>query len=207
MTRDIGASNVTETGLASLWEVVLVKLEFGTPLYVHSSIGTITYDSNDYLGVGDFGSVSDARESEILGPNPLTLQLSGINSSLISEALDAGSYGDKVTIYIGYRLDDGTLVADPWLAWRGTFEFATIQQGSNNVVSITLKHDLATLAEVNGRRFTDEDQQQEYSGDTGFAFVADMVSIRLNWGGGPTLTGSRTNDPNRRRNPFTNSDL
>ena len=207
MSRDIGASNVTEVTAAHLREVVLVKMEFDTPLYAHSSVGTITYDGNDYLGVGDFGSISEARESEVLGPNPLTLELSGLNSAVLSEALDSGAYGDTVTVYIGYRQDDGTLVADPWIAWKGTFEYATIKQGSESAVAIILKHDLAALSETSGRRFTDEDQQQEYSGDTGFAYVTEMVSVRLNWGGGPSATGARPNDPNRRVNPFTGSEL
>ncbi len=199
MSRDIGSTNEAEVVLPSLREVVLAKLEFDTPLYVHSSVGTITFDGNDYLGVGDFGSITDARESEVLGPNPLTLQLSGINSEVIDEALNAGAYGDKVTIYIGYRQDDGTLIDDPWLAWAGAFEYATIKQGATSAASITLKHDLAVLSEANNRRFTDEDQQQEYSGDTGFEFVADMVSLRLNWAGGPSATG-RPEGPRGRPN-------
>ena len=185
MSRSISATNLTEVDADHLHEVVLVKLEFGTPVYCHSGIGTINYGGNDYLGVGQFGSITDAAESEQLSPSSLTLQLSGVDSSLITEALDSGSYGDIVTIYIGYRQDDGTLVDDPWVLWRGIFEYSSITQGQENVVSITVQHDLATLNQTSGARFSDEDQQRRFSGDVGFEFVADMAGVDLRWGGGP----------------------
>ena len=110
MSRDISATNLAEINAPHLYGVDMVKLEFGTPVYCHSGIGTITYGGNDYVGVGQFGSVSNAKESENLTPSPLTLTLSGVDSSLIAEALDSGTYGDVVTIYHGYRQDDGNLV-------------------------------------------------------------------------------------------------
>lgn len=189
MSRDITATNLTEINAAHLHEVVMVKLEFGTPVYAHSGIGTITYDSNDYLGVGDFGSVSNTTETEQLRPTALTLQLSGVDSSLLTEALDSGSYGDVVTLYVGYRQDDGTLVDDPWLLWKGHFDYASITQGGDNTVSITLQHDLSVLDEKDGGRYTDEDQQLKFTGDRGFQFVTDMATVKLNWGGMRVIAG------------------
>ena len=183
MSRDISVANLTEINAAHLHQIVMVKLEFDTPLYVHSGIGTIVYDSNSYLGVGQFGNISNMTETEILRPTSLTLTLSGVDSNLITEALDSGDYGDTVTIYLGYRQDDGTLVADPLLLWRGFFEFASISQGDQSVVSITVQHDLAVLNETDGSRFTDEDQKVRFSGDVGFEFIADMANLKLIWGG------------------------
>ena len=189
MSRDIAAANLAEINAAHLHQVVMVKLEFDTPLYVHSGIGTIVYDSSSYLGVGQFGNISNVTETEVLRPTSLTLTLSGVDSNLITEALDSGDYGDTVTIYLGYRQDDGTLVADPLLVWRGFFEFASISQGDQSIVSITVQHDLAILNEIDGGRFTDEDQQVRFSGDVGFAFITDMVGVKLFWGGGRVGTG------------------
>ena len=123
-------------------------------------------------------------------PAPLTLVLSGVDSTLITEALEAGEYGDPVTIYTGYRQDDGTLVDDPVIMWSGTLENASIVQGKTSAISITVQHDLAVLDEADGGRFTDEDQQVNFSGDVGFEFVADMVGLRLIWGGGRVNNGT-----------------
>ena len=193
--RDISAANLAEINAAHLHLVVMVKLEFDTPLYVHSGIGTITYDSNDYLGVGQFGSISNMTESEVLRPTSLTLTLSGVDSNLITEALDSGDYGDIVTIYNGYRQDDGTLVADPLLIWKGKFEFASISQGEQSIVSITVQHDLAVLNEKDGGRITDEDQQVRFPGDVAFEFIHDMENIgrRLIWAGGAVSSATDRN--------------
>ncbi len=190
MSRDISATNLAEINAAHLHEVLLVKLGFGTPVYAHSGVGTITYDSNDYLGVGDFGSIGSPTETEQLRPASLSLVLSGVDSGLITEALDSGAYGDAVTIYMGYRQDDGTLVADPWIIWKGKLEFAAIRQGDDNTVTLTCQHDLAVLDESDGSRFTDEDQQVRFPNDTGFQYVTDMPGLKLWWAGRPVISGS-----------------
>lgn len=182
MSRGLSSANLTEIGSAHLHVVVLVKLDFDTPLFVHSGAGNIVFGGDTYLGVGDFGQVDSVQESERVEPALIRLTLSGIDANLISEALDAGNYGDVISVYEGYRQDDGTLVADPWLLGRGEFEFATIVLGSTNAVSITVQHDLARLAEKAGDRYTNEDQQDKFASDTGFSFLASMINLKLLWG-------------------------
>lgn len=182
MSRGLSAANLTQIGSAHLQEVVLVKLAFDAPLFVHSGAGNIEFGGDTYLGVGDFGTVESVSESEKIEPSVIRLQLSGIDANLISEALDAGNYGDIVTVYEGYRKDDGELVDDPWLLGRGEYEFAAIVLGDVNAISISVQHDLVRLAEKAGDRFTNEDQQDKFAGDTGLSFLADMVNLRLLWG-------------------------
>ena len=188
--RDISATNLAEINADHLYEVILVKLAFDAPLYVHSSVGPITYDSNIYLGVGGYGGVSATKETERLSPTTLTLQLSGVDPTHISEALEAGRYGDIVTIYTGYRQDDNTLVDDPWVRWRGFFEYASITQGDDIAVLLTLQHDLSILNEKHGGRYTGEDQESQFTGDLGLEFVTDQNGLKLIWGGGRTVSGS-----------------
>lgn len=184
MSRGLSATNTTEIAKASVQVVLLVKLDFDTPIYTHSGVGDITYDGNTYSGVGDFGGISEARESEFLGPAPITLTLSGIDSTLIAEALEAGRYKDDVTIYEGYRKDDGTLKANPWTVWSGWFEYPNIKIGDDNTISVVCQHDLSLLNEKDGGRFTDEDQVERYSGDEFFEHITDQATVKLNWGGG-----------------------
>jgi len=198
MTRGLSATNQTEIAKATVQVVLLAKLEFDTPVYAHSGIGTITFGGNDYLGVGDFGGISDARESELLGPAPLNLSLSGIDSDLVNEALDSGSYGDVITIYEGYKADDGTLVADPWIVWKGWLEYSQLKRGEDNTITLICQHDLAVLGEKEGSRFSDEDQQDKYSGDLGLEFIHSTVNKTLFWGGGPTRAGSAPGFPGPR---------
>ena len=190
MSRDITATNLAEINAAHLHGVILAKLEFGTPVYCHSGIGTITYDGDDYLGVGQFGNISNATETELLRVTSMTLSLSGVDANLLSEGLDSGTYGDVVTLFVGYRQDDGTLVDDPWVLWKGILEYASIRQGAENVIQLTAKYDLAVLDDKHGGRFTDEDQQTRFTGDIGFQYVTDMPGQKIRWAGGWVDTGA-----------------
>jgi len=176
--------NIAEVDADHLHEVLMVKLEFDTPVYVHSGIGIITFESNDYLGIGAFGAVSQARESDVLTPSPVTLQLSGVDTTQIAEALNAGTYGDVVTMYEGYRQDDGTLVDDPWLFFRGWYEYGTVILGAENTISIRVQHALSILNEKKGTRFTDEDQFRVYAADVGFQYIHTMATLKLFWADG-----------------------
>lgn len=236
MSRDISTTNLAEINASHVHLVTMVALDFDTPVYVHSGIGTIEFgaasggstgnvynawkgaveptqgggsgneyqaskgavepiwsSTTSYLGVGDFGGISEAKASEVLGPASLTLTLTGIDNSLITEAQEAGRYRDSVTIYQGYRQDDGTLVDDPWIAWKGFFEYASIKIDEESTISVTCHHDLSVLTEKDGSRFSSEDQERRYSGDKFFQFVTDQSGLRLFWGG-TTHGGDRFGD-------------
>lgn len=183
MSRDLSAENVAEIDGQHVHIVNLVHFAFDEPIFVHSGVGVITFDGNQYQGVGHFGGIGNLRESELLGPRPVTLSLSGVNPVFVTEAMEAGRYGDSVTLYEGYRQDDGTLVGDPWVAWSGWYEYASVDQGETATIAVHCQNDLSVLERADGGRFSDEDQQQRFSGDTGFEFVADVTVVKLQWGG------------------------
>ncbi len=170
--------------------ILMGKFDFDEPVYVHTGIGRVTYDSNTYLGVGDFGEIGEVREAEAIGPLSITVGLALPNAEYLVESLDAGNYGDTVTIFAAYRASDGSLVSNPWVAWAGWFEFATILAGQDNAISVTLQHDLSILDEIEGSRFTDEDQQARFSGDLAFEYIHEMANIRLVWGADTRSFGS-----------------
>lgn len=182
MSRQLSAPNLAEVALQHLQPVLLVRIDFTTPVYAHSGIGTITFDGNDYLGVGDFGGVGEIREAETLGPNPIRLELTGLNSSYVAEALSSGNYGDMLFIYMGYRNDAGALVADPWPVASGKYEYASVVTGATTTISITAQHSLSVLDGIDGAKFTDEDQRTRYVADRGFQFVSDSANVVLYWG-------------------------
>ena len=193
MSRGLSASNQTEITATHYEDVVLLKLEYDTPVYLHFGLGTITFDGNDYLGIGDFGNTGGSRESENLGPLAMNYTFSALDSTLLGEALDSGRFGDVITEYVGYRQDDRTLVADPWISNKGTYDHAAITIGNENTITVVAQHDLAVLDEIGGRKFSDEDQRAEYSADVGLEHVVDAEFVKLVWAGGPVVvTGNGT---------------
>jgi len=202
MSRGISVANAAEVDAPHREAVVLASLAFDTPIYVHTRIGPIVFGGNTYVGVGDFGGVESVEETEVVAPGPFRLVLSGVDSTYISEAMDAGNYGDIVTVYLGFVDDTGSLVSDPEILGRGEFEFAAIEIGEDESrIVVVVQHELAALNTSNGSRWTDEDQQRRFPGDTFFSFSADSVEKTLSWAGGPvSRTVVSDGDQDDRRN-------
>ena len=101
----------------------------------------------------------------------------------LTDALNSGSYGDLITIYEGYRQDDGSLVDDPWVVARGTFEYASVNLGESNEAVVVMQHDLSRIQEKHGGKWSSEDQLARFGNDIGFRFVHESAFIELTWGG------------------------
>ncbi len=180
-SRALQAANITEIESASVQPVILVKIEFDTPVYVHSGFGTITFDSNDYTGVGSLGSIAGVEDAEDNTPQPVQISLSAIPAGYIAEALDSTTYGDRVTLYHGFRGDDGLLVADPEVPWKGYLEYASVE-GETETVTLHCQHYLTVLNKKRGGRFTDEDLQRAYFGDLGLQYIHLQNGLTFPWG-------------------------
>lgn len=192
MTRGLSTTNQNQSTAQHAHVVWLVRLDFDTPVYVHSGVGTIPFDGNDYLGQGNLGAISSLTEQEQIEPKIIRLELSGVDANELTEALDAGTFRDLVYIYQGYRLDSGALADGAFVLDICYYEFSDIDvDGGEAKITVTLKTDLARLDEADGSRWTDEDQRARYPTDTFFAFLTDAVQATLTWGGRKVSAGGR----------------
>jgi len=182
MSRTLAAATEAHAEGTHIHPVLLARIDFTTPVYAHTGLGIINFESNDYLGIGNLGGLSGLSETENLVPSPVTMTLTGLDSNIFTESMNAANYGDKVFLYIGYRNDDGTLVGTPWNFYKGRVEHGSGVRGSDNSVSIIVQHVLAILNKKIGTRYTDESQQKKSSGDLGLQFVAQMKDLKLTWG-------------------------
>lgn len=200
-SRSMVAANVTQIDSRHTHPVIMSKMEFDTPAYAHTGSGTITYDTNDYLGVGNHGGLSGVEETEDVVPNEITLELNGLDSSYLTAAMDSTNYGDRVTLFWGYRNDAGDLVGDPWVFYRGRVQRSGAVRGEDNIISITIQHVLAVLNKRIGTKYTDEEQQKKYPGDTMFSRVAEVATKTLLWGEAakPVGSGAGTRENTRLR--------
>ena len=207
MTRSLSAANLTHIDSGHTHPVLMGKFLFdGGSVFAHTGLGTIVFESNNYLGIGNLAGVAGLEETEGIVPAPVKVSLNGLDSSLVLEALDSANFGSKVTLYIGYRNDDGTLIADPWAFYKGRVENAALIRGQDNSITITIQHDLAILNRTIGTKYTYEEQQRKFSGDLAFEKIAQMELVgtdllwgalpsRIGTGGGGRFPGPRTPQP------------
>ena len=86
--RTMTAGMVSEVTTAQLSPVLLVDMDFTTPVYLWTGYGTLTYAGKGYLGTGDLGTIAPVEETTDLSARGLMFQLSGIPTAFISLALN-----------------------------------------------------------------------------------------------------------------------
>ncbi len=186
MTRDATAGAITESKLEAPRPFVFVEIDFPTGFVrLNSTDRTISFDSGsgaeDFLGKGNMGSVSTIGEGAGLQAQGVELSLSGIPASHISAAFEnAQRRAGKV--WVAFLDSSYTLVSDPVLVFSGLVDNSAISLGKTATVTIFLESRLITWERVKIQRYTNESQQQLFSGDKFLEFVNQMLEKELLWG-------------------------
>jgi hypothetical protein len=157
--------------------IVFAFLDFvGEPVFVHSSVGYITWGGEDWLGLGHFAGIEPIREGIELRAASFRLSLSGAMEHLLGEVIYENTAGRLVEIYLGsWDEENERLYSDPPLIIRGTMGPPEVTLGENSGASIVVEDVRAGLASVNGRRTSLEDHQEDWPGDLFFQFLPQMI--------------------------------
>lgn len=176
-------ANALATSYVSM--VTFAKLEFpnGT-VYLHNSIGTFTWGGNDWLGVGDLGTISQIEEGIDVSPYKLTLALSGLDAAISGAALTQDYYNQPVTVYLGVLDADDVLLADPTIVWQGVMDQMDLSVGaeSGDVIQLTCESELARFDKASNRKYTDSQQQNDFASDLAFEFMSQIEGAKIRWG-------------------------
>jgi len=183
MSRDLTAGMQTAIAAETVRPVALVKITLDTDtILVHSGVGDIVFNGDTYLGVGNFGDITEIKESESIAPTQVSVSLSGIPPEYLSFAMDEDYQGREAFIYKALLDENHDLIADPVLAFRGRCDYSDIQLGATATVQLTIQSRLADWNRPKIRRYSHEDQQLDYPGDLSLEFVPQMVEKPIVWG-------------------------
>lgn len=183
MSRDIDSTLKTAVEQDTAAPIILAKLEYDSgDINVHSGIGSLVYNGDTYLGIGQFGSISGTAETSDGSVNFIDLRISGVESALISTQLSEYYQGRQATIRLGaFNLTTNALIT-PTIIFRGIMDNSTISLGSTGTITLRVNNRLANWDRTNVRRYTDADQRKEFNGDLGFEFVQQIREQNLIWG-------------------------
>jgi len=141
-------------------------------VYVWTGLGSITWDSMTFIGIGDLGEVSTVTEASTIEAQGITITLNGIPGDLVSD--------------IAGKMDQPTLN----------------DSGETCSCSITVENVLVDLNRAVNRRYTDSDQQVDVADtiaklgmssgtvDTGFRFVPGVQERITYWGRAPSSSNN-----------------
>lgn len=186
MTRSLTTAIKNALATNDIRPVHLLTIGFSTPVNftdcsfsLTSSISgsSVTYNPSDFvIGVSDFTEEIDVTKSS------LTISLSGADQTFISTVLNENVTNDEVSIYRGLLDSSSSLIADPFLLYKGNIEnFAVNESEKDSVVNITVVSHWADFEKKNGRKTNNTSQQRFFSTDVGMDFASQTV-LDIKWG-------------------------
>jgi len=163
--------------------VLLIALEFSDGIVRYTtSDRDVVYDSNTYTAAGNFASISAVEEGTELESHSIIVGLNGVPAANLSLAVGATYQNRAATVFMGFLDASYALVADPFVAFKGRMNSMDIQLGETASVQLGIESRLVDWDKPRIRRYTNEDQQNYFSGDKGLEFVNEMVDKDLIWG-------------------------
>lgn len=168
--------------------ILLLTMETTPVVRLNSTSATVSYQGNDYLGAGNFGSIDSI--ADVPGDQGgLKFTLSGVPTDTISLALqDApNTKGARVTLQLALLYPASKAIADVLQLFRGFVDQMPITYepkdggGITASIGVTCAHRGETFSRPKPLRNTDNDQQKLYPGDTSRRFVVSQSQKQDVW--------------------------
>ena len=186
MTRSLTSAVKTELATNDIRPVHLITLGFGTPVNITdcsfsltSSVSgsSVTYSASDFiLGISNQTEETDITKSSV------SISLSGADQTFISTVLNENVVNDSVDIFRGFLDDSNSLIADPFLLYRGKIDsFDISETDKESIVGLQIVSNWADFEKRNGRKTNNTSQQRFFSGDVGMDFASQTVQD-IKWG-------------------------
>lgn len=188
MARTLTTGFTTEIEAKVLRPGLLVKAQFTSgDVRLWTGIGDLTFNSEVYTGASTLLKVTRVTESKQLVANSATFELSGVDSAIRSLALSSSEHyqNNPISAWFAAFDTDRTLIADPYMFFSGKMDTMELTGTTDNpIVKVSAESDLTLLRKAKERRYTPEDQKQDYPDDLGYDYVPLIQDIELTWGAG-----------------------
>jgi len=183
MSRAIPASLLSALQANSIQPYFAIELMFDTaPLRLWTGISTKTINVQGadqvFTGTGSLLSIGGLDEVGDLSAKSLSLSLTGLNASVLSIALQEPYQRRACRLYFG---EQG--VADVVQVFSGKMNKMSIQDDAeSSTISLDVESSLVELERSSNWRYTNENHQSRYSGDTFFSYVQTIQDQQIAWG-------------------------
>ena len=201
MSRGFPTAVATALAQQNVAIVTFAKLEFPSgDVYLHNSLGSYTWGGQEWLGVGDLGSISQVEEGLDVSPYAITLTLSGLDATISGAALTEDYYLHNVTVYLGVLDTDDVLIDTPTQIWAGYMDQLSVTVGADggDAIQLVAESELSRFNKSLNLMYTNAAQQERSTGDLFFNFLHRIEGAKINWGSktpGSSNLGAPVVDP------------
>jgi hypothetical protein len=184
MSRGLTSDFLAELSASSLKPFYAINAEFQEgDIKLWTGYGDITINSETYTGSGSFLNISGVEETAEIKATSLSIALSGVDSSILTAAINANYQNRTLTLYLGMLNESYGVIADVYQFFQGRMDTMTINDaGENSSITLTVESRLIDLEKPNEKRYTNEDQKTLFSTDKGLEFVTDLQDKEIVWG-------------------------
>lgn len=182
-TRDLTA--LTENALddSSIAVFFAIELQFDSaPIRLWTGVGDATIDGNTYIGAGGLIDISSVEEASDIAARGATITLSGMDSTVISLALQSPYQGRICKMFFGVGEGDPPYTSLTEV-FSGYMDEMNIDEGpETGTIELKVENKLIDLERERVRRYTSAYQKAIYPGDKGFDFVERISRKETPWG-------------------------
>jgi hypothetical protein len=186
MSRAIDDTTKAATEAQVVIPVIICRLDYASgAVTINTATFPIIFEDETYYGVGNFGTTDTVKQSSELQDSSINLSLSGIDSSLVSQALGDESYqGRDCKIWIAFlNSDDYSIIGTPVLYFRGKMNNSSITFDEKQaIITLNVVGRSSSLYRPKIRRYNTADQKKLYPNDTGLDYVEQSVNKEISWG-------------------------
>lgn len=131
-----------------------------------------------FTGTGALLNIAAAEEVGDLSAKAMTLSLTGLDSSVISLALQEPYQRRKARVYMGEK--SVSAVVEIFSGQMDTMQIT--DEPDMATVVMTIESKLVELERSRNWRYTDESHRSRHSGDTFFSYVQSIQDQQVAWG-------------------------
>lgn len=206
MSRSLSSGMRDAVQQAELQAHLLGEFDFDSgTIRMWTGIGTLSWNGNNYLGVGNLAGISPVTETQNLQAEGLTFNLSGIPSDIVALALTEQYQGRPCRLYLAIvnfmgalALEDGSvletedggglmlessIIDTPYRIFSGMMDAIEMSDdGQTATIALTAENVLMLLKRKKERRYTPEDQKSIYPDDEGLDFINQLQDKKVIWG-------------------------
>ena len=181
MSRTIPSAILTALAQPEVQPFYAVEFMFDTvPVRLWTGYGDRTIDGETYLGAGSLISISGLEEAGDMSAKGVSVTLSSLPGELISLAWQEPFMRRKARILFGVQnVDDFVEVFSGYMN-----EMPIEDAADGGTISVLIDSKLVETGRSRDIRYTHENQQTLYPGDSFFSFVADLADREIMFGRG-----------------------
>ena len=149
-----------------------------------NGVGSIVWDGKTWLGGGNLIGLSQVEETREVVATTMTMSLSGVNPTLVSQAYGDFSQGRPARTWVALMdVGSGLVIDDPVQVFAGRMDTISDEDdGVSAVISVSAESNLADLRRIRARYYTDQDQQRVKPGDRSLRFIPSLQEKQVFWG-------------------------